>query len=94
MRVIHALLALVFLLIGAAFAALNTAPISIDFYLGQVSGNAGFILLMAVLTGAILGAIAVLVGATWPLRRRLKALQRERTRQSGSVRSDSVSDAS
>jgi len=87
MRVIHALFALVFLLIGAAFAALNTAPIVIDFYFGQVSGNAGFILLVAVLGGAVLGAVTVIVGGTWPLRRRLKVLQRERLQAESSARS-------
>lgn len=86
MRVVHALLALAFLLIGAAFAALNTTPIAIDFYFVQVSGNAGFIVLAAILTGAVLGAVAVIVGGTWPLRRRLKALQRERAKADAGTR--------
>lgn len=88
MRVVHALLAFVCVLIGAAFAALNTTPVVIDFYVGKVSGNAGFILLSAVLTGAVLGAIAVIVGGTWPLRRRLKALQREQSKADGNARPD------
>lgn len=76
MRVIHALMVLVFILVGASFAALNTAPATIDFYFYQLSANSGFIVLVAMLVGALLGAIAVIAGGVWPLRRRLKALQR------------------
>ncbi|MDP1696251.1 MAG: LapA family protein [Xanthomonadaceae bacterium] len=76
MRVIHALMVLVFILVGASFAALNTAPITVDFYFNQLSANSGFMVLFAMLAGAVLGAIAVIVGGVWPLRRRLKALQR------------------
>lgn len=92
MRVVHALLALACVLIGAAFAALNTTPVAVDFYVGKVSGNAGFILLAAVLTGAVLGAIAVIVGGTWPLRRRLKILQRERIKMDGAHRPGQFAD--
>lgn len=76
MRVIYALMVLVFILVGASFAALNTAPITVDFYFYQLSANGGFIVLFAMLAGALLGAVAVIVGGVWPLRRQLKALRR------------------
>jgi len=76
MRVIHALMVLLFVLVGASFAALNTAPTTIDFYFYRFSANSGFMVLFAMLAGAVLGAIAVIVGGVWPLRRQLKALQR------------------
>lgn len=76
MRVIYALMVLVFILVGASFAALNTASITIDFYFHHLTANSGFIVLFALLAGALLGAIAVIVGGVWPLRRQLKALRR------------------
>lgn len=76
MRVIHALLVLLFILVGAAFAALNIAPITVDFYFNQLTVNSGLVVLFAMFVGALLGAIAVVLGGVWPLRRRLKALQR------------------
>src|SRR3546814_20312421 len=71
---------LVFILVGASFAALNTTSITIDFYFHHLTANSGFIVLFALLAGALLGAIAVIVGGVWPLRRQLKALRRPVTR--------------
>src|SRR3546814_4653168 len=65
MRVIYALMVLVFILVGASFAALNTTSITIDFYFHHLTANSGFIVLFALLAGALLGAIAVIVGGVW-----------------------------
>ncbi|PIQ37149.1 MAG: hypothetical protein COW59_08705 [Lysobacterales bacterium CG17_big_fil_post_rev_8_21_14_2_50_64_11] len=76
MRVIHALLVLLFVLVGASFAALNIAPMTVDFYFYQLSVNSGLAVLVAMFVGAVLGAVAVVLGAVLPLQRRLKTLQR------------------
>ena len=78
MRLIKAVIALLFVVVGVLFGALNRTPVSIDlgFYTIE-SANLGTSLLAAVLAGALLaGAIVaglVLTAAVvWPLRRQLR----------------------
>lgn len=65
MRLIKALMALVFVTAGLLFAALNRSPVDIDFGLFTSSASLGFALLAAVLAGALLGGTVAILGTAW-----------------------------
>ena len=76
MRLIKALLALLFVALGVLFGALNRDPVSID--LGFVTLEAfslGFSLLLAVLAGALLAGLVLTASVIWPLQHRLRRSQ-------------------
>ena len=77
MRLFTLLLALAFAAAGIVFGALNPQSARIDFYWFSSELSLGAMLLLALLGGALLGGIAVLIGVVWPLRRRLRRAQRE-----------------
>lgn len=75
MRLIKAIIALLFVVVGVVFGALNRTPVSIDlgFYtIGQA--NLGTSLLAAVLAGAIIAGLVLTAAVVWPLRRQLRRL--------------------
>lgn len=72
MKLLRFLLALAFAACGIVFAALNSEPISLDFYFWQFRLSAGLAVLMAVFLGALVGGIAVSVGSVMPNRRRIE----------------------
>ena len=78
MRIAFLLFALVFLAAGIVFGALNPAPVTVDFYWLQVPLSLGFALLLAALVGAVLAGLVLLVSVIWPLRARLRRVQRQR----------------
>ncbi|HEX5755739.1 MAG TPA: lipopolysaccharide assembly protein LapA domain-containing protein [Arenimonas sp.] len=65
MRLIKALLALLFVTAGLLFAALNRTPVEIDFGVFKTSASQGFALLAAVLAGALLGGVVAILGSLW-----------------------------
>jgi uncharacterized integral membrane protein len=71
MRVIKSLLAVLFVLAGVAFGALNRQSVHVDVWLRGFEMRVGLLLLTVLLCGALLGGAAVTVGVVWPLRRRL-----------------------
>jgi uncharacterized integral membrane protein len=73
MRLIKALLALLFVVVGVLFGALNRTPVTIDlgFYSIQ-NAYLGTSLLLAVLVGALLAGSVLVAGVIWPLRHRLR----------------------
>jgi putative membrane protein len=76
MRLIKALLAVLFVALGVLFGALNREPVSID--LGFITLEAfslGFSLLLAVLAGALLAGLVLTAGVIWPLQHRLRRSQ-------------------
>ena len=78
MRVLlHVLIALAFVAGGIVFGALNPQYVALDFRLFHLVASVGVALLIAVLIGAMLGGIAVVVGVAWPLQRRLRKARRE-----------------
>ncbi|MBB5208508.1 lipopolysaccharide assembly protein LapA domain-containing protein [Chiayiivirga flava] len=76
MRIVFLLLAFVFLAAGVVFGALNPEPVTVDFYWVQLPVSAGFALLLAALAGAVLAGLVLTVSVIWPLRARLRRLQR------------------
>ena len=73
MRLIKALVALLFVAVGVLFGALNRTPVSIDLgFLAIARANLGTSLLAAVLFGAIIAGLVLTVAVVWPLRRQLR----------------------
>ena len=71
MRILSSLFALLVLLAGLLFGALNPDPVRIDLYLRAYELALGAALLLAALAGALLGGLAVALGVAVPLRRQL-----------------------
>ena len=63
----------VFAVAGAAFGALNSQAIDLDFYFGTLTLVKGGVVIGAVLLGWLLGGLLVYIGLVLPLRRRLRA---------------------
>ena len=72
MRLIKALLALLFIAFGVMFGALNREHVHVDFGLAGADLRLGLLVLVTLLLGAFLGGVAVMAGVVWPLRRRLR----------------------
>lgn len=72
MRLIKALLALVFVAFGVLFGALNREPVRIELGFLGVDTELGISLLLAVLAGALLAGLVLTAGVIWPLRHRLR----------------------
>ena len=66
----------VFAVAGAAFGALNSQPIELDFYFGTLTLVKGGAVIGAVLLGWLLGGLLVYIGLVLPLRRRLRVQSR------------------
>jgi uncharacterized integral membrane protein len=62
----------VFAVAGAAFGALNSQAIELDFYFGTLTLVKGGAVIGSVLLGWLLGGLLVYVGLVLPLRRRLR----------------------
>jgi len=69
-------LVFVFAVAGAAFGALNSQPIELDFYFGTLTLVKGGVVLGALLLGWVFGGLLVYVALVLPLRRRLRAQAR------------------
>lgn len=77
MRVLWIILALLFVLAGALFGALNSEAVHLDFYLAEFDLPKGAALIAAVLAGWIIGGFVVWLAVVMPLKRRLVRLRRE-----------------
>jgi lipopolysaccharide assembly protein A len=71
MRLIKALFALLFVLLGVIFGALNKQVVHVDLWARGFDARLGLTLLTVLLAGALLGGLVVTTGVVWPLRRRL-----------------------
>ena len=76
MRLLFPVFALLVLVAGALFGALNPAPVLIDLYLARFELSSGIALLLACLLGALLGGLAMALGVVLPLQRRLRRMER------------------
>ena len=83
MRFIPLILALLFLLAGIAFGALNPVDVTLDFYRCQLVLPLGVALIGFGLVGALAAGILLWLTVIWPQRRRIAALMRS-THQPGS----------
>lgn len=79
MRLLQSLIALLFVLIGVFFSALNPAPITVDFHFLTWGSSLGIALLLALLLGTLLGGLVVSATVAWPLSLRLRKLQRQQS---------------
>lgn len=57
LKLIYALLALVLFVATLSFAALNAAPVTIDYYLGQHQVPLSLLLVVTLALGALLGSL-------------------------------------
>lgn len=71
-----ALILVLVLVLGIAFTALNAAPVTIDYFLGQVQTTVPWALLAAMLVGVLVGALVIFLLA-WRTRREARRLRRE-----------------
>jgi uncharacterized membrane protein YciS (DUF1049 family) len=72
MRVIKALAALCFIVIGVLFGALNRDHVHVDVGVASFDVRLGFLILVVALIAACLGGLAVMAGVVWPMRRKLR----------------------
>ena len=71
-RLIVLLLALFVIAIGLSFAMLNPAPVTLDFYLGELALPMSLWLVLALTLGVLLGlgaALGILTRQRWQLKR-------------------------
>ncbi len=47
---------------GAAFSAINTSPIAVNYYLGSITAPLSVIIILSIVTGIILGATIIFTG--------------------------------
>ncbi|KFN45263.1 lipopolysaccharide assembly protein LapA domain-containing protein [Arenimonas composti] len=73
MRLIKALLALLFVIAGVLFGALNRRPVDVELGFHTLTDvTLGTALLLALLAGALLAGLVLTLGVVWPLRLRLR----------------------
>ncbi|WP_170218574.1 lipopolysaccharide assembly protein LapA domain-containing protein [Marilutibacter aestuarii] len=77
MRLIRLIIAFACLAVGAILGALNRDLVSIDFAAAQVTTTLGVALIVALLSGVLLGGLAIAASVVLPLRRRLGRLERQ-----------------
>ena len=80
MRLLFYILAVMALLAGILFGALNADAAHVDLYFVQFDLMLGVALLLAMLAGALLAWLLLSLGVIWPLRRRLARERRESRR--------------
>jgi len=76
LKLIYAILALALFVITLSFAALNSDPIPIDYYIGQVEIPLALLLVAALGVGALLGSLVGL-GRVVRIKREMARLRRE-----------------
>ena len=76
MRFLKLLIMLVIMLIGAAFAVMNSSMVNLNYYFGSQMLPLSVILVGAIILGALLGVLASLAGSL-RLRSENAALRRE-----------------
>jgi lipopolysaccharide assembly protein A len=73
MRLLRALIAIVFLAAGVVIGALNAQPAVVDLGIAKVEAGLGVVLLLTLLAGVLLGGLAIALSVVSPLRRELRA---------------------
>ena len=86
-------LVLLFAIAGAAFGALNSQPIELDFYFAKLTVVKGGVVLGVLLLGWLLGGLLVYLSLVLPLRRRLRVQARHVKQLEAETRRESESTA-
>lgn len=71
MRLIKALIAFCFVVLGVIFGALNRQHVHVDLWFETMDARLGLVLLTVLLLGALVGGLVVMASVVWPMRRRL-----------------------
>jgi uncharacterized integral membrane protein len=74
-RLIRLIVAIACILLGAIVGALNKQPVLLDFGFASVRASLGLTLLVALLSGVVVGGTIIAVGVVAPMRRRLRRAQ-------------------
>jgi uncharacterized integral membrane protein len=72
MRLLKSLIALMFVVLGVVFGALNRQVVHLDLWHAQYDVRLGLTLIAVLLGGALLGGLVVTAGVVWPLRRQMR----------------------
>ena len=72
MRLIKSLIALMFVVLGVVFGALNRQVVHLDLWHAEYDVRLGLTLIVVLLGGALLGGLVVTAGVVWPLRRQMR----------------------
>ncbi len=76
LKLIYAVLALALFVVALTFAALNSDPVAIDYYLGRIEVPLALLLVAALGVGAMLGSLVGL-GRVVRVKREMAKLRRE-----------------
>jgi len=75
LRIVNIILIIFLLIVGITFAILNADPVTINFYVGEDKLPLSFLLVLAFLTGALVGLLIAL-GVFFRARRENRNLQK------------------
>lgn len=75
MPVFRGFIALVFILLGILFAALNREAVVLDLGFILIESRLGLLLLATFVAGFLIGGLLVMASMVWPLRRQLDRLR-------------------
>ena len=73
MQLVKSLVALLFVVAGVFFGALNREPVRVDFLFGTFDAPLGLLVLATLLAGAFIGGVVVTLFVVWPERRKQPA---------------------
>jgi lipopolysaccharide assembly protein A len=77
MSLLKSLLALLFVLLGIVFGAMNRDVMPIDLFFTQLEASIGLTVLLVLLLGCLLGGSVVLATVVWPLRSELAKAEKD-----------------
>lgn len=70
MQLFKSLMALLFVVVGVFFGALNRQPVRLDFLFTTLDAPLGLLVLATLLAGAFVGGVVVTLFVVWPDRRK------------------------
>ena len=79
---VKSLIALLFVVAGVLFGALNREPVHVDVVFASMSAPLGLLILATLLAGAFIGGVVVSLFVVWPDRLKQTAKNAESTRES------------
>ena len=82
MQLVKSLVALLFVVAGVLFGALNREPVHVDVVVASMSAPLGLLILATLLAGAFIGGVVVSLFVVWPDRLKQTAKNAESTRES------------
>lgn len=76
MPLLRTLIALVFVMLGILFGALNRDVMRIDLFFTTLQASIGLTVLLVLLLGCLLGGLVVLATVVWPMRSALAKVEK------------------